>query len=256
MHVPDPEIGRLRPAIAEAFEKSNQVVLELTGLSGAGTASLAEKLVSVARLPEGESFDAGFTSEEKEALGDLTAAVGMPYFAALRLQPWLLAISLATPPCVQVAMMRGEQGIDEQFETNAREAGKSVIGLETVEEQVAALASMKDAVGPEALLEIVALGKDGIADLFATLLELYAQERPWLYVPLTLKMPEFAESAETFRLIQGTLLRDRNLRMRDRLLPILEQGRAFVAVGALHLPGDDGSIELLRASGYAVTRID
>ena len=35
--------------------------------------------------------------------------------------------------------------------------------------------------------------------------------------------------------------------------PILAAGNAFIAVGALHLPGPDGLVELLRKAGYTVT---
>ena len=56
--------------------------------------------------------------------------------------------------------------------------------------------------------------------------------------------------------MQPTLIDERNLRMRDRLLPILEKGDAFVAVGAMHLSGETGLVELLRQSGYTVTRAD
>ena len=45
----------------------------------------------------------------------------------------------------------------------------------------------------------------------------------------------------------------RNLRMVARSLPILRDGGAFVAVGALHLPGDTGFVSLLRDKGYTVT---
>ena len=38
--------------------------------------------------------------------------------------------------------------------------------------------------------------------------------------------------------------------------PHLEKGNAFIAVGALHLPGEEGLIELIRKQGYTVTRID
>jgi uncharacterized protein YbaP (TraB family) len=44
--------------------------------------------------------------------------------------------------------------------------------------------------------------------------------------------------------------------MAERALPFLEEGGAFIAVGALHLPGEAGLVELLRAKGYTVTAED
>ena len=186
----------------------------------------------------------------------MTAAIGMPYFAARRMQPWLLAISLAMPPCVHVAMLRGEEGVDEKLQRLAVEGGKRVVGLETVDEQVIALASLEEVVGPGELLELVSLGPGAIADLFATQVQSYIDEQPSLAVALMLNMPEFGSSAEVFRAVEGTLIRDRNLRMRDRLLPILEEGGVFVGVGALHLPGESGLVELIRSAGYSVTSME
>jgi uncharacterized protein YbaP (TraB family) len=256
MHVPDPDITVLRPEVAEALSSSHTLVLELADLGEESKAALAEKIIPVAKLPDGESFDTDFTQAEKDKLGDMSAAIGMPYFAARRMQPWFLAISLSMPPCVQLAMLQGEKGIDEMLESEARDKGKSVIGLETIDEQIETLAGMKTAIGADDLKEMVKLGPGGLADLFATLLQLYVQERPWLYVSLSLRMPEFKESAAAFSLVETALLLDRNRRMHDRLLPILAEGNVFVAVGALHLPGDEGLIELLRASGYTLTRIE
>ena len=42
----------------------------------------------------------------------------------------------------------------------------------------------------------------------------------------------------------------RNRRMVDNALPLLEQGCLFIAVGALHLPGETGLLTLLREAGY------
>jgi uncharacterized protein YbaP (TraB family) len=52
--------------------------------------------------------------------------------------------------------------------------------------------------------------------------------------------------------LQRRLIRDRNRLMAERMQPYLEQGRAFVAVGALHLPGADGLLQLLQQRGYAL----
>lgn len=38
--------------------------------------------------------------------------------------------------------------------------------------------------------------------------------------------------------------------------PLLTQGGAFIAVGALHLPGKQGLVALLRQAGYAVTAVE
>jgi len=35
----------------------------------------------------------------------------------------------------------------------------------------------------------------------------------------------------------------------------LQQGNAFIAVGALHLPGETGILNLLAGQGYQITRL-
>ena len=49
---------------------------------------------------------------------------------------------------------------------------------------------------------------------------------------------------------------DRARRFRDAALPYLEEGGAFIAVGALHLAGDSGLVELIRGAGYTVSAVD
>ena len=51
------------------------------------------------------------------------------------------------------------------------------------------------------------------------------------------------------------LIIDRNRRMVERMDKLLRQGNAFVAVGALHLPGAHGILQLLSDEGYQVTRV-
>jgi uncharacterized protein YbaP (TraB family) len=51
---------------------------------------------------------------------------------------------------------------------------------------------------------------------------------------------------------QDRLITRRNRLMAERLQPYLQEGNAFVAVGALHLPGETGLLELLEQRGYTV----
>ena len=47
---------------------------------------------------------------------------------------------------------------------------------------------------------------------------------------------------------------NRNLRMAKRIPNYIQQGNAFIAVGAGHLGGDDGLLDMLRNQGYIITR--
>lgn len=48
---------------------------------------------------------------------------------------------------------------------------------------------------------------------------------------------------------------DRNIRMAGRAAPLLGEGNAFIAVGAMHLIGEKGLVELFRKQGYVMTRL-
>ena len=51
------------------------------------------------------------------------------------------------------------------------------------------------------------------------------------------------------------LLTRRNERMVQRMQPRLKEGNAFIAVGALHLPGEEGLLKKLADRGYTITTV-
>ena len=54
---------------------------------------------------------------------------------------------------------------------------------------------------------------------------------------------------------QQHLVVERNHRMSDRMQVYLRQGEVFIAVGALHLPGEEGLLSLLEQQGFTVRRL-
>ncbi len=61
---------------------------------------------------------------------------------------------------------------------------------------------------------------------------------------------------EAVRNMNEELIAKRNANMIERTLPLIEKGGLFIAVGSLHLPGEKGLVERLRARGYKVTPAD
>jgi len=62
-----------------------------------------------------------------------------------------------------------------------------------------------------------------------------------------------SQDDELAKRLMHSLIDERNQRMLERMLPELKKGRTFIAVGALHLPGEFGLLNLLRKAGFAVT---
>ncbi len=60
------------------------------------------------------------------------------------------------------------------------------------------------------------------------------------------------DSSPEIMVYEPLFISDRNKRWIPRMATIMQQGSYFFAVGAGHLPGDDGVLELLRAAGYSV----
>ena len=59
-------------------------------------------------------------------------------------------------------------------------------------------------------------------------------------------------AAERFKV---RLIDERNRTMAARIEPLLQGDGSFVAIGAAHLPGEGGVLDLLEARGYRITRI-
>lgn len=183
------------------------------------------------------------------------AEYGMTPAMAAMIQPWFLQVIIATPPCQALAFQTGMIPMDSGLEATAAAAK----GLETWEEQIAAFrqGTLEE---QRMALRFAFASPHSAEDMQATQRALYEVEKVALIWELSLmlakqELPEaiIDELAdEAWRI----LIADRNLRMADKAEDELRAGGALVAVGALHLPGADGLVEILRARGLIVERIN
>ena len=106
-------------------------------------------------------------------------------------------------------------------------------------------------------VEVAALGGK-MDDIMETMVALYAEGRPGLIMPFMKSLSAQGLSSidgEAYGDFEEIMVNARNKVMAERGEKILAKGNAFIAVGALHLPGDKGLVELLRQSGYALTPV-
>jgi uncharacterized protein YbaP (TraB family) len=160
------------------------------------------------------------------------------------------------PKCEQARMAAGRFGVDQTIAQKAILADVEIVGLETIDEQIGVFAAMPMKVQAKYL---VAMAKSGavMTDYIETLVQLYQRRRLGALTPLTkaLKTPG-SEDLELMSFFEDDLIKKRNHLMKDRALQLVAKGNAFIAVGALHLIGREGLVELLREAGYKLTPVN
>ena len=139
--------------------------------------------------------------------------------------------------------------LDTYFQLQGKASGKKVKGLETPEFQAEVLYGT-DPISKQAesLIEILDNPEEGIENSKKLNDAYLAQDIDALF--------ELAqnENKDSEGFMEG-LINRRNADWVSKLPAIMQEGSAFIAVGALHLPGDNGVIEGLRKAGYKVTPI-
>ncbi|MBC8131100.1 MAG: TraB/GumN family protein [Rhizobiaceae bacterium] len=260
MHMSDPRILALPAETQGALDASRRLVIETTDmLDEAKMSALVFTRPDLLNLPDGKVLKDVLTPAQMAEADRLLAADGIPLQSVERLQPWFVAIGLLFPACEASRMEAGEKPLDLRLALDAEEDGKEVLGLETGAEQLEVIASLPMDIQISSLIATLAL-KDTLPDIFETMTELYLSGRIAMITPLSEAVMPLGlvseESRKGYAAFEKRIVTDRNHTMARRLGSILSKGETFVAVGALHLPGAEGLVELLRAYGFRLTRLD
>jgi uncharacterized protein len=256
IHSTDESALEVARRAAEFINGSKVAATELGGpMDSIQKANITAATLAKALDRDHDTFEGAIPPGDRERIEKFIAGLGYPTEFAHHLKPWFLAILTALPACEAEREARDLPEVDQFLAETAKDLGVKVIGLETPEEQLDAIASLRPEVAAT-LLTLAARDPGLNDDLYATMLRLYREGRPAEIVAVAdavggLNEAERAAEDEFMR----KLLQDRNAIMAERAAPLLASGGAFIAVGALHLAGKTGLIERFRAMGYTVTKV-
>lgn len=258
-HMDDPRMEAWADELSPHLADATQLLVE------AGPEEEAALLRHMAEHPEAMSVVDGPTlpdrlpKDEWDALQVAMEKRGIPGFMAAKMKPWYISMMLGMPPC---ALQEGfENGLDKRLMTMAAAQDLPVRAVEPYD----TLLTLFDGIPPEEELDMVrsALPMEPMAeDVAVTLASSYFDGHirvMWEFMRLsaiedgTLTEDE-VEAA--FSEAEKALIFDRN----RAWMPVIEEeagdGPIVVAVGALHLPGEEGVLTLLEADGYTLRRLD
>jgi len=257
MHMTDARVTTLPPAAQKAYDGADTIIIETTEVLDKG-----KMMAAIAAEPglmmftDNTTLSSLLSPEDAAVLNKGLDARGIPPATVARMKPWILSAMVALPACEVARQAAGAPVLDVKLAEDAKASGKAVEGLETVADQLRAMASLPLAFHMKGLVDTLKLG-DKANDLNETMIVLYQRGEIGMFWPLfRTVLPESADDAAGYAAFEETMITSRNKVMADHAAPFLARGNAFMAVGAMHLPGPQGLVEDFRKAGYSVTAVD
>ena len=219
--------------------------------SGVFAMELVPDLPTLARLneymhyPPGQTLESVIGGERFKALTAVLSTYSLPMDFVNQMKPWAAMMILSTPPPETGFFM------DLSLSLRASGSGLDVVGLETLEQQLSFLEEMPISMQLSLLDQAVA-DFSRVNEVHDQMVNTYLQNNLVLLSTLTEEqLLLVGKDASDYFMESG--INARNLRMAGSLMGQLENNTVFAAVGALHLPGEKGLINLLRQQGYEVS---
>ncbi|MCW8944102.1 MAG: TraB/GumN family protein [Sedimenticola sp.] len=225
-----------------AFESSNTLYVEID----MDAANLLAAMTSMF-LDDGRELVQVLGEPLYQQAVEAASTLGLPEVAIRHYKPWALAMMLSMPPA------KSGQFMDLVLYQRAVGANKKVLGIETIREQLDLFDTLPEAEQVTFLRDTLN-NLDQLPTIFQALLESYLKQDLGALLVINEQLLDEGDK-QLNKKFQTLVVDDRNLRMVDRLLLPLNQGGLFIAVGALHLPGERGMLRLLEQQGYRVVRI-
>jgi len=246
VHVLKPGLSWFDEAVKTAFDKSDQLMLEL--VMPDDQAAVAKTMMPLAMDTTGKTIPSRLTEGELKAYQAAIAGFGLPANAFDAFEPWFPAMTLSVLPLTKLGY-DPEQGAEKLLTKFAKADGKPIAGLETLEEQLGLFDTLPET-QQVAFLNSVVKDLDKLGPTLDKMVVLWAKGDPdGLAVAMNESMAATPELAKT-------LLWDRNARWADQIKTRMDQpGSVFVAVGAGHLAGEKSVQDYLKERGLTATRV-
>jgi uncharacterized protein len=248
VHLLRAQDAALPAAFDQAYRDSARLVMELD-MAKIDPMVIGAWISQHGALPQGTTLQGVVGEARYQRLSAAAGKLGAPVEVLNGQAPWVVGLELADLQYVHEGF-DPQQGVEQQLSRRAVSDQKQTAGLETIDEELGGLEALghqdqlhlldqtlDDIKKPEREMEeILTAWRRGDTAQLAALLSREYREFPALYRPLvTARNQRWLPKIE--QLVNG-------------------QGNCMVVVGALHLVGDGGLLELLRKDGFAASQLN
>ena len=240
IHVSDPSITKLPEPVETALKNSDIFVMEALP-----TPEEALSLAQMMFYADGTTLKDYLDDDLFNRTAKVLSNFQLPIEAVAVMRPWAAFLMMNYPA-------DNTMPLDLKLFEMAASQGARTIGLETLSEQGAVFSEM-------ALDDQFRLLLDTVCNYDLVMQDIEEMKRLYLEKNLNGLLNAGTQHAyadeQMYKELNKRLLTDRNKIMVDRMQTVLQEGDAFIAIGALHLPGNRGVMARLSQQGYELTAI-
>ena len=234
----------LNQAILDAFDASDRLVLEIdlqNTPAGAAQRLTLEKAV----YRDGSNLAQNVSQETYQLASKRAAELGIDMQVVQPMKPWFVAMTMLAVKLQRMGL-DPKLGVEHNLAERAKGDGKPTSGLETLEFQLGIFDQLskreQELMLRETAGELERIDKN-VKDIVESWLKGDGERLAALLLAGMRQYPE----------LQQKLVIERNRRWLDQIAKLVEQGsNARVVVGAAHLVGQEGIVDMLKARGLSV----
>jgi hypothetical protein len=248
LHFSKQEIYPLRQEIENAFDQSDFLVVE-ANVNDIGKTDV-QKLIEGALYPANDRLEKHVSAETFERVKKEMGGLGLPPELINKQKPWFLAMTIVALESAKLGL-DPKLGIDMYFLSKAQ-GKKKILELESLDYQIGVLSGLSDK--DQELFLVYTL-----KDLNVLEQELDKMIRAWTSgdtKAMEALMTRSVSEDKRLSSIYEKLVYERNKEMAMKIKNFLKAKETyFIIVGAGHLVGNEGIIELLKRDGYRVEQL-
>jgi hypothetical protein len=234
----------LNKTILAALENSRRLVLEID-LNSARPEAAQKITLSKALYQDGSTLEQNISPETFQLTRQRAAQFGIDIKSMMPMKPWFVSLTLVAIRLQQLGF-DPNFGVDRFLAAQAAKQGKPVDGLETLEFQLGAMDQLSKS-------EQESLLRQSVGELDQLDRSIQSIAQAWLKGDSGALEPLLLDSMKEYPEVYKKLILERNRRWVPQIEKILGQsGATLVVVGAAHLVGKDGVVEMLKERGYKV----
>ena len=247
VHVLKADSYPLDPAIEKAYAASDVLVLE-TDIKAMSSPETQARIMKKAMLSKGQTLETELNKKTFKKFEKTCAETNLPIAALQHFRPWFASMTLAMLKMQEMGF-DPEHGLDKYFHGKATTDGKKVVGLETIDFQIQLLASL-DKEDPN---QFVSRSLDEMKMLKE---DVNALDKAWKEGDIDTLGKLLSKGFKGYPDAYKRFITDRNAAWFKTLDSMLANPETpMVVVGAGHLPGKGGLLELFKKKGYTVEQL-